>query len=95
MLNINTARDTLRMANSSTSGLSCPRPTAGFTFFHIDPSKGANILKQFLGETFSGVVGCDYAGEYRRFTAETDARLQFCWAHLIRDVKVSHDVSMP
>ena len=58
-----------------------------YTFFHIDPSKSADILKQFLGETFAGVVGCDYAGEYRRFTAETDAVLQFCWAHLIRDVK--------
>jgi len=33
------------------------------------------------------VVGCDYAGEYRRFTAETEAVLQFCWAHLIRDVR--------
>ncbi len=60
-------------------GFHAPGP-AGFTFFHIDPSKSADILKQFLGETFSGVVGCDYAGEYRRFTAETDARLQFCWA---------------
>jgi transposase len=59
----------------------------GFTFFHIDPSKSADILKQFLGDAFAGVVGCDYAGEYRRFAAETDAVLQFCWAHLIRDVK--------
>lgn len=59
----------------------------GFTFFHIDPSKSADVLKEFLSETFAGVVGCDYAGEYRRFTAETDAMLQFCWAHLIRDVK--------
>jgi hypothetical protein len=59
----------------------------GFTFFHIDPSKSADVLMQFLGETFAGVVGCDYAAEYRRFTAETDAVLQFCWAHLIRDVK--------
>jgi transposase len=67
-------------------GFHAPGP-AGFTFFHIDPSKSADILKQFLGETFAGVVGCDYAGEYRRFTAETSAVLQFCWAHLIRDVK--------
>jgi transposase len=59
----------------------------GFTFFHIDPSKSAEVLMQFLGETFAGVVGCDYAGEYRRFLAETGAVLQFCWAHLIRDVK--------
>jgi transposase len=67
-------------------GFHAPGPQ-GFTFFHIDPSKSAEILKQFLGETFAGVVGCDYAGEYRRFTTETDAVLQFCWAHLIRDVK--------
>ena len=67
-------------------GFHAPGPQ-GYTFFHIDPSKSADILKQFLGETFAGVVGCDYAGEYRRFTAETDAVLQFCWAHLIRDVK--------
>jgi transposase len=67
-------------------GFHAPGPQ-GFTFFHIDPSKSADILKQFLGEAFAGVVGCDYAGEYRRFTAETDAVLQFCWAHLIRDVR--------
>ena len=52
-----------------------PRASPSFT----STQAGAHILKQFLGETFSGVVGCDYAGEYRRFTAETDARLQFCW----------------
>lgn len=67
-------------------GFHAPGPQ-GFTFFHIDPSKSAEILKQFLSETFAGVVGCDYAGEYRRFTAETAAVLQFCWAHLIRDVR--------
>jgi transposase len=67
-------------------GFHAPGP-AGLTYFHIDPSKSADILKQFLGETFGGVVGCDYAAEYRRFTKETNAVLQFCWAHLIRDVK--------
>lgn len=59
----------------------------GFTFFHIDPSRSAEVLKQFLGKTFAGVVGCDYAGAYRKFLDETDAVMQFCWAHLIRDVK--------
>ena len=59
----------------------------GFTFFHIDPSRSAEVLKQFLGETFAGVVGCDYAGAYRKFLDESDAVMQFCWAHLIRDVK--------
>ena len=67
-------------------GFLAPGPR-GFTFFHIDPSKSAEVLKQFLGEAFAGVIGCDYAGAYRKFLDQTDAKMQFCWAHLIRDVK--------
>jgi len=59
----------------------------GFTWFHIDPSRSADVLKDFLGDAFGGVIGCDYLSAYRRFLRETDVRLQFCWAHLIRDVK--------
>ncbi len=59
----------------------------GFTWFHIDPSRSSDVLYEFLGETFSGVIGCDYYSVYRKFLAETDAVMQFCWAHLIRDVK--------
>jgi transposase len=59
----------------------------GFTWFHIDPSRSSQVLKEFLGETFQGVVGCDYLSAYRKFLRETEAVLQFCWAHLIRDVK--------
>jgi transposase len=70
----------------NTWGFHVPGPL-GFTFFHIDPSHSAEVLQQFLGETFAGVVGCDYAAIYRKFLDETDAVMQFCWAHLIRDVK--------
>ena len=59
----------------------------GFTFFHIDPSRSTQVLYEFLGETFSGIIGCDYYSVYRKFLRETDARMQFCWAHLVRDVK--------
>jgi transposase len=59
----------------------------GFTWFHIDPARSSEVLISFLGESFSGVVGCDYHSAYRKFLHETDARMQFCWAHLIRDVK--------
>ena len=59
----------------------------GFTFFHIDPARSSEVLKEFLGETFAGVVGCDYHSAYRKFLHDIDARMQFCWAHLIRDVK--------
>jgi transposase len=69
-----------------TWGFHAPGPQ-GFTWFHIDPSRSAEVLYAFLGETFSGVIGCDYYSVYRKFLDETDAVMQFCWAHLIRDVK--------
>lgn len=59
----------------------------GFTFFHIDPARSSDVLREFLGETFSGVVGCDYHSAYRKFLHDIGASMQFCWAHLIRDVK--------
>jgi transposase len=69
-----------------TWGFHVPGPQ-GFTWFHIDPSRSSDVLYAFLGETFSGVIGCDYYSVYRKFLSETDAVMQFCWAHLIRDVK--------
>lgn len=69
-----------------TWGFHVPGPQ-GFTWFHIDPSRSAEVLYEFLGETFSGIIGCDYYSVYRKFLGETDAVMQFCWAHLIRDVK--------
>lgn len=59
----------------------------GFTWFHIDPSRSAEVLERFLGEAFSGVLGCDYYSAYRKFLSDTKGVLQFCWAHLVRDVK--------
>ena len=69
-----------------TWGFHVPGPK-GFTFFHIDPSRSTKVLYEFLGETFSGIIGCDYYSVYRKFLRETDAKMQFCWAHLVRDVK--------
>lgn len=59
----------------------------GFTLFHIGTNRSSDVLKEFLGETFGGVVGCDYHSAYRKFLEDVGASLQFCWAHLIRDVK--------
>ena len=67
----------------------------GFTWFHIDPSRSTEVLYGFLGETFPGVIGCDYYSVYRKFLDETDAVMQFCWAHLIRDVKFLTTLSDP
>jgi transposase len=69
-----------------TWGFHAPGPD-GFTLFHIDAARSSDVLKEFLGETFSGVVGCDYHSAYRKFLDDLGANMQFCWAHLIRDVK--------
>ena len=69
-----------------TWGFHSPGPD-GFTCFHIDPARSSDVLKEFLGDTFAGVVGCDYHSAYRKFLVDAGASMQFCWAHLIRDVK--------
>jgi transposase len=59
----------------------------GFTLFKIDPSRGAQVLTAALGETFGGVLGCDYFSAYRKYMAASSATVQFCLAHLIREVR--------
>jgi transposase len=58
-----------------------------FTLFKIDPTRSADVLIEVLGEEFQGVLGCDFFSAYRRFMRLFDIRLQFCLAHLIREVK--------
>jgi hypothetical protein len=45
-------------------------------------------LLETLGEEFDGVIGCDYFSAYRKFMRlDENVKLQFCIAHLIRDIK--------
>jgi len=53
----------------------------------IDKSRGSQLLVEGLGEEFNGVLGCDSFSAYRKYIRECDVRVQFCLAHLIRDVK--------
>src|SRR5262249_45568582 len=58
-----------------------------YTLFQIDPTRSADVLIDVLGAEFDGVLGCDYFSAYRRYHREFGVVLQFCLAHLIRDVK--------
>jgi len=58
-----------------------------YTLFRIDKSRGSKVLVEVLGEEFNGVLGCDYFSAYRKYMREFDVLVQFCLAHLIRDVK--------
>jgi len=58
-----------------------------YTLFRIDKSRGSKVLVEVLGEEFNGVLGCDYFSAYRKYMRDCDVLVQFCMAHLIRDVK--------
>ena len=58
-----------------------------FTVFHISPSRGSDVLIELLGQEFDGMLGCDYFSAYRKFMRVVHIEVQFCLAHLIRDVK--------
>ena len=58
-----------------------------YTLFKIDPTRSGDVLIEVLGTEFDGVLGCDYFSAYRRYQREFGVSLQFCLAHLIRDVK--------
>src|SRR2546423_13113903 len=58
-----------------------------YTLFKIDPTRSGDVLIEVLGKEFDGVLGCDYFSAYRRYRREFGVLLQFCLAHLIRDVK--------
>ena len=58
-----------------------------YTLFRIDKSRGSEVLVEALGTEFNGVLGCDYFSAYRKYMRKFGVRVQFCLAHLIRDVK--------
>ena len=61
--------------------------TRDFTVFHIDPSRGSEVLEKILGKDFAGKISCDFFSAYRKFAKESKATLLHCWAHLIREVR--------
>lgn len=59
-----------------------------FTVFKISPSRGSQVLIETLGAEFDGTIGCDYFSAYHKFMRlDENVKLQFCIAHLIRDIK--------
>jgi transposase len=58
-----------------------------YTLYRIDAHRSADVLMDVLGKEFKGILGCDYFSAYRRYLRECGVVVQFCLAHLIRDVK--------
>lgn len=58
-----------------------------YTVFHINESRGSKVLLEVLTKEFGGVIGCDYFSAYHRFMKKSSVVVQFCMAHLIRDIR--------
>jgi hypothetical protein len=58
-----------------------------YVLFRIDKSRGTQVLIDVLGNEFNGVIGCDYFSSYRKYMKDFNVAIQFCLAHLIRDVR--------
>jgi transposase len=58
-----------------------------YVLFKIDKTRSTQVLIDMLGESFNGVLGCDYFSSYRSYMRRFSVLLQFCIAHLIRDVR--------
>ena len=58
-----------------------------YVLFKIDKSRGSKVLIDVLGKEFDGVLGCDYFSAYRKYMNDFNIIVQFCIAHLIRDIK--------
>ncbi len=58
-----------------------------YVLFHIDESRGSEVLIEILGREFEGTMGCDYFSAYRKYMKDFNVLVQFCIAHLIRDIK--------
>lgn len=61
-----------------------------FTVYRARPTRAASVLNELLTDRFAGVVGCDQAKMYWRLK-----RLQWCWAHLLRDFRNLIDTGPP
>jgi len=58
-----------------------------YTLFKIADTRGSRVLIDVLGEDFAGVIGCDYFSAYRKYMKDCHVLVQFCVAHLIRELK--------
>lgn len=58
-----------------------------YVLFRVDKSRGSKVLLEVLGKEFEGILGCDYFSAYRKYMKDCDVTVQFCLAHLIRDIR--------
>lgn len=61
-----------------------------FVLYQIAVSRGSDLLRGTLGETFAGVLGSDRLPSYLKYVV---GQRQFCWAHLTRNLLSALDLA--
>lgn len=62
--------------------------TAGcFSVFHIAKTRSREVLERLVGPEFSGYLNFDYFSANCSFAWNYWIKAQYCWAHLIRDIR--------
>jgi transposase len=61
--------------------------SAILTVFHIATSRSRAVLEELVGEDFTGYLNVDYFSANCSFAWNYDIKAQYCWAHLIRDMR--------
>ena len=58
-----------------------------FTLFHIAATRSRSVLEELIGEDYDGSVNFDYFSANCSFAWHFDIKAQYCWAHLIREIR--------
>jgi len=56
------------------------------------PPRSASWKPNSLLPRKHGVIGCDYFSAYHKYRGVSDCAVQFCFAHLIRDIRYSLEI---
>jgi len=60
---------------------------AAFSVFHIAKTRSREVLERLVGDEFSGYLNFDYFSANCSFAWNYWIKAQYCWAHLIRDIR--------
>ncbi len=60
---------------------------SAFSVFHTATSRGRTVLEELIGTDFAGTVHFDYFSSNCSFAWNFGVKAQYCWAHLIRDIR--------
>ena len=60
---------------------------ATFSVFHIAATRSREVLEKLIGPEFAGYLNFDYFSANCSFAWNFWIKAQYCWAHLIRDIR--------